>query len=61
MEKMANNMPDSYLVSTFETITQETMANIQAYFPEASRLDLAGRFNSWADSSFNCSIISSIY
>lgn len=53
---MAQYMPDSYAVSTMETMTQETMNNIQKFFPETARLDLK-RFNSWFDEGFNCSLL----
>jgi hypothetical protein len=54
--RMHNYMPDSYAVSTMETMTQETMQSIQQFFPENARLDL-NRFNSWFDEGFNCSLL----
>ena len=60
LDKMSKHMAADYMVSDLETMTQETMALIQSSFPESSRLDADGAFNSWFSEAYNCSVIADI-
>lgn len=63
LSKVSGIMPDSYFVSTLETMTQDTFKRFQEVFDVDSRLgglNNAGVFNSWLDDAFNCSIIGDI-
>lgn len=72
LDKMSKYMAADYMVSDLETMTQDTMSIIQAgvrdadgnliidEFPEASRLNAEGSFNSWFSEAYNCSVIADI-
>ena len=72
LDKMSKHMAADYMVSDLETMTQDTMRTIQEgvrdadgnlvidEFPEASRLDAEGSFNSWFSEAYNCSVIADI-
>lgn len=55
IEQIAQSMPDRYFGSTMDVITQDTIAALQADFPEAARINTA-RIKDWFDESYNCSI-----
>lgn len=54
-EEVAQYMPDRYFGSTMDVLTQDTMAALQADFPEFARINTA-RIKDWFDESYNCSI-----
>ena len=54
-EQMSQYMPDRYFGSTMDVLTQDTMAALQADFPESARINI-GRVKNWFDESYNCSI-----
>lgn len=56
-DKMAKQMPDHWLVSTFTTNTQATAEHLQEMFPEAARLNIEDmKIYGMFDESFTCSV-----
>lgn len=55
MKQMSQCMPERYFGSTLDVLTQDTMAALQADFPEVARIN-PRRVKDWFDEAYNCSM-----